>query len=796
MAFFRRTSIPLLLVLTLVSCRRDPNVAKKHYLESGNKYFEHGRYKNAAIQYQNAIKNDRKYGPAYYKLGLVFLKLRPPQPGTAIHNLRRAVELLEGNQAYQEEFKDALVKLADLDLIYLSHDKSVIENDVPHYCDLLFKRDPNSFDGYRLTGDLNYKKFGLVGDSAGPTVANQFLAAAMENYKRADQIKPGDVSVSMQMGKILGQEKQYADAELYFRRIVDKDKTFAPAINDLYKLYMAEQKVPQAEELLKEAIRNNPKTPEFMERLAYHYGMLGHRDDMQAELEQIKSHAKDFDAVYQVVGDFYWRTGDNESALREYRDGIEKDPKHKSSYQHDIIQVYLRQGKRAEAAEVNNEILKANPKDPDAKSLAATFLIDQGDINSALAQLQAVVTSSPDNAVAHFQLGRAYLASGRPDGRESARQQFERAIQLQPNLIQPRIGLAELQVMHGEYDSALNTVQTILQRDPGNLNAKIIQSQAYLGQRKFDDSKNLLSGMLKTNPASPQVYYQVGTQALAEGKSKDAEAAFQRAYELQPQNSQSLMGMVDAEIQQNQPDKAMTLLQNEARKAPNRIDIAFLLGTTAKRENKYQEAEVYFNQVLKGLDQKAKVRADLYLQIADCYRLAGDRDSAIANLQKAREILPENETVLAALGVVMDQAGRSKEARQAYEACLRVDPNNAQVLNNLAYLMAETNADLDLALNYAQKARGLLPNLGEITDTYGWILLKKGLAEQAIPVFQDLVTRVPTNSSYRYHLAKAYAQKGDNVKATGELREALKYSPGRGEQQEIQDMLSKLGTGR
>jgi predicted Zn-dependent protease len=107
--------------------------------------------------------------------------------------------------------------------------------------------------------------------------------------------------------------------------------------------------------------------------------------------------------------------------------------------------------------------------------------------------------------------------------------------------------------------------------------------------------------------------------------------------------------------------------------------------------------------------------------------------------------------------------------------------------------MAETNADLDVALNYAQKAKGLAPNLPEISDTYGWILLKKGLPEQAIPVFQDLVSRVPTNASYRYHLAKAYAQKGDNVKAAAELREALKHSPQREEQQEIQDMLAKLG---
>ena len=50
MPSFRRVPVVLLICLTLVSCRRDPNVAKKQYLVSGNKYFDHGRYRNAAIQ--------------------------------------------------------------------------------------------------------------------------------------------------------------------------------------------------------------------------------------------------------------------------------------------------------------------------------------------------------------------------------------------------------------------------------------------------------------------------------------------------------------------------------------------------------------------------------------------------------------------------------------------------------------------------------------------------------------------------------------------------------------------------
>src|ERR1035437_8626560 len=74
MRSIRLVAVILAVLVGLASCSRDPNVVKKHYLESGNKYFDKGRYKEASIQYRNALKRDPKYGPAYYKLALVSLK--------------------------------------------------------------------------------------------------------------------------------------------------------------------------------------------------------------------------------------------------------------------------------------------------------------------------------------------------------------------------------------------------------------------------------------------------------------------------------------------------------------------------------------------------------------------------------------------------------------------------------------------------------------------------------------------------------------------------------------------------
>jgi len=101
--------------------------------------------------------------------------------------------------------------------------------------------------------------------------------------------------------------------------------------------------------------------------------------------------------------------------------------------------------------------------------------------------------------------------------------------------------------------------------------------------------------------------------------------------------------------------------------------------------------------------------------------------------------------------------------------------------------------DLDQALTYAQRAKQLLPQLNEISDTLGWIYLKKNLTDNAIETFSDIVTKQPQHSTYRYHLGMAYVQKGDKLKASQELQKALKSNPPKDERDKIEQLLQKLG---
>src|SRR5881396_505419 len=152
MRSIRVVAVVLAALLGTVSCSRDPNVVKKRYLDSGNKYFEKGRYKEAVIQYKNALKRDGKYGAAHYKLAITAIRLNDAT--SAVLSLRRAIELIPPNQA---EHWDAGVKLSEI-YLQVARKEKVYMDDVETFTRQLLERDPNSYDGHRLAGDLNYAR--------------------------------------------------------------------------------------------------------------------------------------------------------------------------------------------------------------------------------------------------------------------------------------------------------------------------------------------------------------------------------------------------------------------------------------------------------------------------------------------------------------------------------------------------------------------------------------------------------------------------------------------------------------
>ena len=129
------------------------------------------------------------------------------------------------------------------------------------------------------------------------------------------------------------------------------------------------------------------------------------------------------------------------------------------------------------------------------------------------------------------------------------------------------------------------------------------------------------------------------------------------------------------------------------------------------------------------------------------------------------------------LGAAYGQSGQTDMARSSYESALKLDPQNAAAMNNLAYIKADEQVDLDRALSLAEQARQKMPDDIDVQDTLALVYVRKNLTDEALRMERELVDKRPNNPLYHYHLALALFQKGDKPSAKKELSTALALKP-------------------
>src|SRR5271157_4631566 len=105
-----RLFLALILIAGISSgCNRDPNVRKQKYFESGQRYFEKGKYREAAIQFGNAVQVDSRYAEAHYQLAQTYIKMQDWLH--AYEELSRTLELQPDN--FQAHIDIANLLIAD-----------------------------------------------------------------------------------------------------------------------------------------------------------------------------------------------------------------------------------------------------------------------------------------------------------------------------------------------------------------------------------------------------------------------------------------------------------------------------------------------------------------------------------------------------------------------------------------------------------------------------------------------------------------------------------------------------------
>ncbi len=754
------------------ACSRDPNVAKRKYLESGNRYFERGKYNEATIMYRSALKKDAMYGEAYYRLGLAFLKMN--NFAAAERSLRRAFSLFKDKPGPDKD--DATTKLADIYLLAYMSDAQRSKNYEAVFDEFRKELPEQSFDRLRMDGYRAWRDRDLDG--------------ALAKFELAGKSKPGDVNLDLATAQVLIQKDRAADAEKILTGIIARDKSNSSAYDLLYREYMRRNLPAEAEKIRKAKTDNNPTVLQYKIQLATHYFLLNRQDESDRILNAVMADAKTFPDGRERVGDFYMTFRQFDKALETYKGGLGAGKEQRLNFLRKMADVYVLQGRRDQAlALLDQQILKENPNDPVGMALRATLWLEAGNrsqLQQAVTELETAVGKLPKNAVVRYNLGRAYWAKGDLD---LARTQFRAAIDIQPDYLAPRLAVTQIHLLRGEGAAALQAADEALRLSARNTFARMLRAQALNSLGRLSDARVELQNLIKANPQLVEAKFRLGLLELSARDFRAAEQVFRQCLSDGKGEVLCEIGLAEVFSAQRQFDKAIALLQSEQAKAPGRRELQMALGNTNVLAEKYDAAADIFKQML----AKEPDSADLNLRLAETYRRMGRTPQAIEGFRKVKQLQPSNPDAAIWLALLLHSTGREVDAKAEYEQILRLQSDNAVALNNLAYVIAEQGGDLDVALTYAQRAKQKAPNSLEVSDTLGWIYLKKNLTGNALDIYRDIVGKAPQNPTFRYHLGMALFQQGNRAQAKQELEAALRNRPAKEEEGKIRGLLQKIG---
>lgn len=285
---------------------------------------------------------------------------------------------------------------------------------------------------------------------------------------------------------------------------------------------------------------------------------------------------------------------------------------------------------------------------------------------------------------------------------------------------------------------------------------------------------------LKTRKLRDDIAKGLYTLAIAYGKKKEtgnAIANIDRAMELKPDFIQGRYARAILLAENNNLEEALEQMRivlkdsppnsSQAKKAIKTI--TFLMDLITRRDNPQMVASaapasqmVEVDQYVKDMPnvggKAAETRLeDVFQKLREVNRLVAMRNhaEAVRRLLYLRTQHPDIADIHAILGHCYMEMGRIDDAQLCFAQAITLQPNHAEALNSLAYILATRAEKLDLALQHINLALSQDSLRAEFHHTHGWVLFKTGEVQKAIESFNKALEIKPNYLLARYNLGLA-----------------------------------------
>jgi tetratricopeptide (TPR) repeat protein len=742
----------ILMGLALVSCTQTPEMKSAKYLSAGKNLLQKKDIPRAILQFKNALKATPNNADIYYELGEAYsmskdftaalgayrkaLGIDPNHAGAEL----RVAEMMASSSDPQM-VKDATATLEDLAKKTPAPSPEVLNTLA--YAQLRLGNIDSAADSLnrvvaKVPGELRASAL-----LAGAKVLNHDPKGAEEVLINACKETPDSAEARRILGDFYVEQKRFPEAEAQFRAALGVNPQYAPALLDLARLQVADNRDQEADQ----SFQRLAKLEEYRSIHAVFLFQIGRRDEAIVELEKLARQRPD------------------DRSLRS-----------------NLVVAYRAVGRNAEANKVLAQALKVNPSDTEALLQRGEIAIGTRDYSQADADLNQALHFRPAEPEVHYLMAKLNAARG---ATLAYRQELGETLRLNPNLLAVRAELAHsLSSTKPGAHAAIDLLDTAPPSQKGSLRLLVERNWALW---TLGDMAALRNGVNQGLAAArtPDLLIQAGLLKLATGDHAGARSVLEEALKLDPSDLRAMQALSQTYVAEKNSAMALQKVKEYAKQQPKSAAAQDFLGVMLVANGDLQQGRAAF-EAAKQLDP-TYTESDLALVQVDA------AESKFEDARKRLEIVlaanANNEIARLWLGNIDEALGNHAVAIEHFRKVVQADPDNAQASNNLAYVLAEYGNNADEALKYAEKAVNLRPEKMIYSDTMGWTLYRKGLYGPAIPYLERAAADKGGDVVWKYHLAMAYGKAGDLTRGRTILASALKINPNVPEAKQARDVL-------
>lgn len=365
----------------------------------------------------------------------------------------------------------------------------------------------------------------------------------------------------------------------------------------------------------------------------------------------------------------------------------------------------------------------------------AARLIDQGRLDEAAATLRGLLGLAPDDGDAYFRLGYVHHRKGDLD---EAVARYQGAVERAPRDPRPLNNLGLIQTGRGERDAARATYGRALELAPDD-----------------PDVLSNLAALLEANAPA------------------QAHPLYDKALERDPRHAPARLGRarVRAAVGDRPGARAdyQALIDQGGPHVHRAIDG---LGVLARIDGDAAAAATFHRQALERTPSFAEARVNLGVALLDLGRDADARKE----LEDAVKALPKSARAWQALGVARSRAGALYEAKEAYEASIKLDGDDWTTRFDYA-LCAEQFGNILFAMREYERAIALNPAAWQPYANLARLYVRGDQRQKAIDLLLRGLEAIPRQPDLTYALAHALALEGRDAEARARLRQFLAVAP-------------------